>query len=133
MEEAKPTGGATKVPALLRRASDKLPEIEQQATSVAALVELFMPFLWDNRYVFRCDNTRSVYRAMRPEDRARIPWDPETINWREDFLEVHLPGLEKWVLPGFAEETERRRGIAAHRDLLEPIQASGHALRRPVG
>lgn len=132
IEEAKPTWGAPRVAALLTRASDKLTEIEQQATSVAALVELFMPFLWDNRYVFRCDNTRSVYRAMRPEDRARIPWDPETINWREYFLEVHLPGLEKWVFPGFEEETERRRVIAAHRDLLELFEASVHAFRHRV-
>ncbi|HEX9507195.1 MAG TPA: AMP-binding protein, partial [Myxococcales bacterium] len=132
IEEAKPTWGAPKVSALLTRASEKLTEIEQQATSVAALVELFMPFLWDNRYVFRCDNTRSVYRAMCPEDRARIPWDPEAINWREYFLEVHLPGLEKWVFPGFEEETERRRVTAAHRDLLELFEASVHAFRHRV-
>ncbi len=49
-------------------------------------------------------------RAWRAHDQARIPWDPEALDWRRYFLEVHLPGLEKWVFPGLEEETERRQG-----------------------
>ena len=31
------------------------------------------------------------------------------LDWREYFLNVHLPGLEKWVFPGLEEERKRRR------------------------
>ena len=96
------------------------------------LIELFLPFLWENRYVFRCDNTRSLYAAMDPEDAAKIPWDPHGIDWRRYFLEVHLPGLEKWVFPGLEEEREKRKAIHAHRDLLELFDAAVHAYRHRV-
>ena len=74
----------------------------------------------------------SLYAAMDPEDAAKIPWDPHAIDWRRYFLEVHLPGLEKWVFPGLEEERERRKAIHAHRDLLELFDAAVHAYRHRV-
>ena len=132
IQDVKPTWGAPKVAAILERASVKLSEVEEQAASVVALVELFLPFIWDNRYVFRCDNTRAIYQSMSPKDRAKIPWNPEDLNWREYFLDVHLPGLEKWVFPGLEEETKRRAAVPAHRDLLELFEAAVQAYRHRV-
>ncbi|MBI3181295.1 MAG: AMP-binding protein [Myxococcales bacterium] len=132
LEEVKPRWGAPSLSALLDKAADRLGEVEEQASSLTALVELFLPFVWENRYVFRCDHTRSLYARMPEADRAKIPWDPEAIDWRSYFLEVHLPGLEKWVFPGLEEETERRKVIHAHRDLVELFEASVHAFRHRV-
>jgi long-chain acyl-CoA synthetase len=132
IEETKPQWGAPRVSAVLERAAEKLSRVEQQASSLTSMVELFLPFMWENRYVFRCDNTRALYQSLRPEDRSKIPWHPETIDWREYFLEVHLPGLEKWVFPGLEEETRKGSVIAAHRDLLELFEASVHAHRHRI-
>jgi long-chain acyl-CoA synthetase len=132
LEHVQPTWGAPRVSALLERAQESLSDVEQQATSFSGLVELFLPFIWENHYVFRCDNTRSVYARLLPEDAARLPWDPESIDWRHYFLEVHLPGLEKWVFPALEEERERRTSIHAHRDLLELFDASVRAHRHRV-
>lgn len=132
IEETRPTWGAPNVSALLDRAVEKLDEVEDQANSLTMLIDLFLPFIWENRYVFRCDNTRSIYAEMPAEDREKIPWDPEAIDWRTYFLEVHLPGLEKWVFPGLEEEKERRKVIHAYRDLLELFDASVHAFRHRV-
>lgn len=130
--DVKPTWGAPKIAAVLDHAEHKLSDLEDQVQSLNSLIDLFLPFMWENRYVFRCDNTRSLYTKMAPEDRARIPWDPEALDWRDYFLNVHMPGLEKWVFPGLDEETERRTAIAAHRDLLELFEASVHAYRHRV-
>ncbi|HZH04420.1 MAG TPA: AMP-binding protein, partial [Myxococcaceae bacterium] len=54
------------------------------------------------------------------------------LDWRQYFLEVHLPGLERWVFPGLEEATERRTSRAAHRDLLELFDAAVHAHRERV-
>ncbi|MFZ5470874.1 MAG: AMP-binding protein, partial [Myxococcota bacterium] len=132
IDDVKPTWGAPTVSALLTRATEKLDDVEEQASSLSTLIDLFLPFIWENRYVFRCDNTRAVYARMASEDQAKIPWDPESIDWRTYFLDVHLPGLEKWVFPGLEEETERRKVIHAHRDLLELFDASVHAFRHRV-
>ncbi|MGZ3457023.1 MAG: AMP-binding protein, partial [Archangium sp.] len=132
IDEVKPAWGAPNVQAALEKAREKLDSVEEQATGLVGLIELFLPFLYDNRYVFRCDNTRSVYARMAPHDRARIPWAPEAIDWRVYFLDTHLPGLEKWVFPGLEEETKKRTVIPAHRDLLEMLEASVNAWRHRV-
>ncbi|HLL53253.1 MAG TPA: AMP-binding protein [Myxococcaceae bacterium] len=130
--DVKPTWGAPQVSAMLENAAEKLTAVEEQTASFSMLIELFLPFIWENRYVFRCDNTRSVYADMAPLDKAKIPWDPDVLDWREYFLKVHLPGLEKWVFPGLEEETRRRTVIAAHRDLLELFEAAVHNFRHRV-
>jgi long-chain acyl-CoA synthetase len=132
VDRLQPTWGAPRVSALLERASDRLAEVEEQAVSFSGLVDLFLPFIWDNHYVFRCDNTRSVHASLIPEDAARLAWDPEAIDWRDYFLKVHLPGLEKWVFPALEEERERRTAIHAHRDLLELFDATVRAHRHRV-
>ena len=130
--EAKPTWGAPTVQAWVDQAREKLDDVKGQAQTIEMVIDLFLPFLWENRYVFRCDNTRAVYAAMSPHDRAKIPWNPEVIDWRRYFLDVHLPGLEKYVFPGLEEETERRKVIPARRDLLELFEASVQAFRHRV-
>ena len=132
LDEVKPTWGAPGVSAWVERAQDTLLAVEEQTASVANMIELFLPFIWENHYVFRCDNLRSLYARMPDADRALIPWDPEAIDWRDYFLNVHLPGLEKWVFPGLEEETERRTAIHAYRDLLELFDASVHQFRHRV-
>ncbi len=132
IDEVKPAWGAPAVQAALERAREKLDDVENQAMGLVGLIELFLPFLYDNRYVFRCDNTRSVYARMVSHDRALIPWAPDSIDWRVYFLDTHLPGLEKWVFPGLEEETKKRTVIPAHRDLLEMLEASVNAWRHRV-
>jgi long-chain acyl-CoA synthetase len=132
IDEVGPTWGAPAVQALLERAKQKLDDVEEQASGLVMLIDLFLPFIWENRYVFRCDNTRSVYERMAHADRVKIPWAPEHVDWRTYFMETHLPGLEKWVFPGLEEETQRRTVIPAHRDLLELFEASVHAWRHRV-
>ncbi|HEX8701525.1 MAG TPA: SDR family oxidoreductase, partial [Myxococcaceae bacterium] len=132
IDEVRPAWGAPAVQALLERAKQKLDDVEEQASGLVMLIDLFLPFIWENRYVFRCDNTRSVYARMAHADRAKIPWAPENVDWRLYFMETHLPGLEKWVFPGLEEETQKRTVIPAHRDLLELFEASVHAWRHRV-
>jgi long-chain acyl-CoA synthetase len=132
IDEVRPAWGAPSVQAVLDRTKAKLDDVEEQAAGLVMLIDLFLPFIWENRYVFRCDNTRSVYARMAATDRAKIPWAPDHIDWRAYWLETHLPGLEKWVFPGLEEETKRRTVIPAHRDLLELFEASVHAWRHRV-
>ncbi len=132
IDEKRPSWGAPAVNALLDRAKEKLDDVEAQGRSLSMLIELFMPFLWENSYIFRCDNTRSLYADMSPHDRAKIPWNPEQLDWRTWFLDTHLPGLEKHVFPGLEEETKRRKVIPAYRDLLEMLEASVHEWRHRV-
>ncbi|HEY2030737.1 MAG TPA: AMP-binding protein, partial [Myxococcales bacterium] len=60
--------------------------------------------------------------------REKLPWDPEKLDWRNYWLEVHMAGLEEWVFPGLEEESEAlRREIPQPKDLLALLAASQHA------
>lgn len=132
IDESAPSWGAPRLTAALAKAKEKLSDVAEEAESVNLIVDIFLPFLWENRFVFRCDNTRSLYADMPAHDRAKIPWTPEALDWRTYFMDVHIPGLEKWVFPGLDEETERRRTVHTYRDLLELFDATVHAWRHRV-
>ncbi len=133
LRDEAPTWGAPRVSALAAQAADKLDEVESKLAQTKLLFELFMPFVWDNRYVFRCANVRDLYARMAPADQARLPWDPEKLDWREYWLDVHMKGLEKWVFPTLEEESKKKvHPVRQHRDLLELFHATCETHRARV-
>src|SRR5262249_62031184 len=76
IEDHGPRWGAPRVSAMLERASEQLERVEEQAGSLSALIDLFLPFLWENRYVFRCANTRPLYPAIDPVHPPTLPSAP---------------------------------------------------------
>ena len=128
LRERTPKWGAPRISALAGRVADQLDEIEDQLEKTRALFELYMPFIWDNKYVFRCANIREIHQRLSPADRERIPWDPERLDWRHYWLEVHMKGMEEWVFPGLEEESKKRvHSVKAQRDLLELLDAAVEA------
>jgi long-chain acyl-CoA synthetase len=128
LKKMRPRWGAPNIQAAVDRLDERLAELERQSESIADLIDLFTPFLWDNAYVFRCDQTRALFDRISEKDRERIPWNPQELDWRAYFLEVHMAGLEQWVFPGLEEERVKRgKRVRAHRDLLELFYASVEA------
>ncbi|HET6923198.1 MAG TPA: AMP-binding protein, partial [Anaeromyxobacteraceae bacterium] len=120
-----PRWGAPRLSALADRLAEGLDEVESRLAQSQALFELYLPFIWDNKYVFRCANVRDLYARLADADRERIPWDPERLDWRHYWLDVHLKGLEEWVFPGLEEESKKKvHAPRPHRDLLELLEAA---------
>jgi long-chain acyl-CoA synthetase len=92
---------------LLGPAAKALAKFADQQLRVKKVLDNFVPFVARYDYVFRCDNTRAAFARLGPEDRRKLDWTPESIDWREWFLEVHMPGLEKWVFPEIDKRLER--------------------------
>jgi long-chain acyl-CoA synthetase len=133
LRDEAPRWGAPRLAALAGRAADSLDEVESKLAQVEGLFELFMPFVWENRYVFRCAHVRELHARLAPADQARLPWDPERIAWREYWLDVHMKGLEAWVFPGLEEEAKRKvHAVKQHRDLLELFHAGCEQHRRRI-
>ncbi|MEZ0227014.1 MAG: SDR family oxidoreductase, partial [Planctomycetota bacterium] len=106
---------------LLEAAGRMAKNAERQLEHGAQVVELFMPFVCGPKYVFRTDNALALDRSLAPEDRALIPYQPDKIDWRHYFLEVFIPGLERWTFP----ELKEREGSATE---TVPVHASLVAL-----
>ncbi|HYG67088.1 MAG TPA: AMP-binding protein, partial [Anaeromyxobacteraceae bacterium] len=120
-----PRWGAPRLSALAEEVGEGLDELEAKLERTQAIWDLYLPFICENRYVFRGAAMRALTARLTPADRARIPWDPEKLDWRHYWLDVHMKGLEEWVFPGFEEESERKvHPIKAHRDLVELLDAA---------
>jgi long-chain acyl-CoA synthetase len=131
LDEATPRWGAPRLSALAERARRELDELDDRLGKLTKLWDLFLPFVWENKYVFRCASIRELYERLTPADRERIPWDPERLDWRRYWLGVHMQGLEEWVFPGFEEQSGKRvHAPRAHRDLLELFESSCEQWKR---
>ncbi len=73
--------------------------IDLQAGFREQTIEQYLPFIFDNRFIFESENIRRAYTQLGVEDRRRIPWSPEAIDWEHYWLDLQIPGIEKWVQP----------------------------------
>jgi long-chain acyl-CoA synthetase len=125
IEANTPRWGAPRVQGLLAHAREQLDAISAQAAQTESLFTLFMPFIHDRRYVFRCDHIRALHARLDEGDRRALRWDPEQLDWRRYWLDVHMVGLEKWVFPSLEEElAQKPRAVYTYKDLLELFDAT---------
>src|SRR2546430_6141927 len=86
---------------------------------------MFRPFTIENAYIFRSDNVRSLFGRIRKEEQGLLSWSPEKFDWYDYWLNIHLPGLKKWVFPTLEEDMRAQpKRIYTYRDLLELFETS---------
>jgi long-chain acyl-CoA synthetase len=103
---------------LIGPAAKMLDKFADQQRKIKNVLDNFVPFVARYDYVFRCDNTRAAFERLSHEDKRKIGWVPETIDWRHWFLEIHMPGLEKWVFPEIDKRLKREVRAPAHHETL---------------
>lgn len=104
------------------RAQRKLRQIEE-------ILDLFMPFTYDHFTVFEA-------RAIddHPVTDPLFRFEPETIEWRSYWLDVHMPGLRRWCFPQYEDEEKETYEPATPFVFLEPEAAPVEpAARKEVG
>ena len=62
-------------------------------------LEKFLPFILHHRYVFESQNIREAVSRISIEDRARLPWNPEQIDWNTYWRRNQIQGIKRWVQP----------------------------------
>jgi hypothetical protein len=122
-------------------------EVDRVTSEAAVNIELFRPFIFENSYIFRADNIRALRDRMPPEDRAKLVWGPENVDIYDYWMNIHFPGLERWVLPELDEtyaarpeaglQLPRPAGAVRHdveaaRDAARRCASSAAAARRPT-
>ena len=82
------------------------------------IIRLFMPFTWDQKGPFSCENTRIAYQRALPEDREKLDWHPERIDWADYWMNQHMPAMEKRVIPWMEEKFKKELApLKAHATL----------------
>ena len=80
-------------------ALDLRPAFERVTSEAQKNIELFRPFIFDNKYVFRADHIRALRDRFTADDQNRLRWGPEALDWYDYWMNIHFPGLQRGVLP----------------------------------
>ena len=60
-----------------------------------------------------------------PSGVDRMSWNPEKFDWYDYWMNIHMPGLKKWVLPTLEEDMRAQpRRVYTYRDLLEMFETT---------
>jgi long-chain acyl-CoA synthetase len=128
-----PRWGAPRLKAMAERAQDHLGRVSEFTGQVTELIDLFRPFTHDQFLHFRCDNTRALNAQLTPHDQQALRWEPEAIEWRHYWSEIHFSGLQKWVFPVLDDEFgPKQRSVYTYKDLLELFDATTKLHRHRV-
>lgn len=72
---------------------------ERALSDLEATVERFRPFVLENDCTFATDGAAALTAALEPGERALFGFAPRALDWRGYWLDVHVPGLRRWVWP----------------------------------
>ncbi|MCL2724111.1 MAG: AMP-binding protein [Polyangiaceae bacterium] len=100
---------------IARPVATKLEGVARQEERIDRILKLFVPFTWEQKGPFSCANTRAAYERMSPEDRRKLTWCPEKIDWADYWMNQHMPAMEKRVIPWMEERYKKElKPLKAH-------------------
>ena len=76
-----------------------LAKTERDLIRAEKLIELYEPFILHNEHVFECENARLLSATLSEEERAVFGYAPESIDWWNYWINVHIPALRRWCYP----------------------------------
>lgn len=85
--------------ALKKDWSQSLRNIERLGSRMDDVLAMYQPFIHDNAYQFVTDNIERLSAELSESDRNAFGFDLGSLDWRDYWLNVHIPGLEKWCFP----------------------------------
>jgi long-chain acyl-CoA synthetase len=103
----------------LRPVSSALESWSRAEEKIGDILNLFAPFTAKRNGPFDCSNTRAAYARLSPEDKAKLAWTPETIDWVDWFYGIHMPAVEKWIVPELDKKLKRDpKPLRSHETLV---------------
>jgi long-chain acyl-CoA synthetase len=132
LDKAKPRWGGGRYEGVINRMKQGVDRVEEQTREAKEAFEMFSPFTFENAYVFRSDNIRALFNRISEDERQLLTWNPESFDWYDYWLNIHMPGLKKWVLPTLEEDMRAKpKRVYTYRDLVEMFETTTkrHATR----
>ncbi len=106
----------------LKKSTENFKETTQATMDAFAM---FKPFMIDNDYLYRSDNVRALQSVIKEKEKELLPWYPERLDWYDYWLNIHFPGMRKWVLPTLEEELKGvEKRSYTYKDLLDLFDTS---------
>lgn len=83
----------------LRLRTPILARAERNLTRAEQLIKLYEPFILHNNHVFECQHVRLLSAALSSKERTLFDFAPESIDWWDYWINVHIPALRRWCYP----------------------------------
>ncbi|MCA1636919.1 MAG: AMP-binding protein [Acidobacteria bacterium] len=120
LDKAKPNWGGGRIGDIVSDVQKSFENFERTTEETKMAFEMFKPFTVDNEYNYRADNTRALHSLIREKEKNLLPWYPEKLDWYDYWLNVHFPGLRKWVLPQLEEDLKlQEKRDHTYKDLID--------------
>jgi long-chain acyl-CoA synthetase len=125
LDRVRPRWGGGRLTDIVDRAKATVERVEEFTRETKEAFDMFRPFMIENAYIFRADNVRSLFSQVRKDEQHLLKWNPETFDWYDYWMNVHFPGLQKWVFPKLEEDMRAQpKRVYTYRDLLELFETS---------
>ncbi len=112
-------------PSRTRQFDRRLERFLDQVEIARSLVSVYLPYIQDLVYTFHCRNIRALYSRLTPADAKRHPFAPEKLDWRDYWINIHIPGLRRHIFPQLDLHTRGRvRAARRHRSLIELLETA---------
>src|SRR6266478_988997 len=118
-----------KVATSLNISKPPLAKTERVLVRAEKLIELYEPFILHNEHVFECENARLLSAALSPEEKKMFDFSPETIDWWDYWINIHIPALRRWCYPLMEGKPLEAREPRALNWSAPPEEAASAAIR----
>ncbi|MEO5859930.1 MAG: AMP-binding protein [Pyrinomonadaceae bacterium] len=120
MDRATPRWGGGRIGNIISDLKKSTEEFKRTTKDTMDAFAMFKPFMIDNAYLYRSDNVRGLMSVVKEKEKHLLPWYPEKLDWYDYWLNVHFPGMRKWVLPTLEEELKvQEKREHTYKDLLD--------------
>ncbi|HXH19727.1 MAG TPA: SDR family oxidoreductase, partial [Chitinophagales bacterium] len=125
MDRLTPRWGGGRIGNIVSDLKKATEEFKRNTKDTMDAFAMFKPFMIDNEYLYRSDNVRALMAMVREKEKHLLPWYPEKLDWYDYWLNIHFPGMKKWVLPTLEEElkTQEKRAYT-YKDLLDLFETA---------
>ncbi|MBC7796658.1 MAG: SDR family oxidoreductase, partial [Pyrinomonadaceae bacterium] len=125
LDKAAPRWGGGRIGNIVSDLQKSVEKFERTTQETVDAFAMFKPFMIDNEYLYRADNVRALMAVVHEKEKPLLPWYPERLDWYDYWLNVHFPGLRKWVLPQLEEDLKiQERRSYTYKDLLDLFDTS---------
>ena len=125
LDKASPRWGGGRIGNIVSDLKKSVESFEQITKETMDAFAMFKPFMIDNEYLYRSDNVRSLHSLIKEKEKHLLPWYPERLDWYDYWLNVHFPGMRKWVLPQLEEDLKAvEKRSYTYKDLLDLFDTS---------
>ncbi len=125
MDKATPRWGGGRIGNIIADLKKSTEGFKESTQATMDAFAMFKPFMIDNEYLYRSDNVRALIGSIKEKEKHLLPWYPEKLDWYDYWLNIHFPGMRKWVLPTLEEELKAvEKRAYTYKDLIDLFETA---------